>query len=538
MPQFLAIDADASGLAVVAGTPKGSGVRLDKAAYRTDDPQPLSPATAKALGAKLKETLKQAGIAPGPALVCVGRDRVIFKEIRHPPTAPADEPAVVRYQAIKELSDAADEGVIDYSPLPGADTAAGDRRAAVAFLRREMLAAAKVMCEAAGLKLAAVTPRPFAAAAAVQRAVANGEVPGPDALDSPVGVLTLTDAGGEFTVVRNGLVRFARTISGPSLASETALVGEVKRNLTVYAGQSGGDEVEAVYLAEGSSVGPGWAGRLAAALPVPVHPFDPAADVDSVPAGLRGRLTAAVGLLALRAKSSALPINFVQPRQPRADTGGRNRKVLFGVLGGVLLLAGAAVCYVLLTNAEAQVQAMARQLADSDARLKQEEPNVKRLLAADEFMDREVVWLDELYEMSARFPDIDKMKITGFKATAIPMKSEKEREKERATPRPKGAPPPAVARLEVTVAAPDGTLPDLLVNAMRERYYLNVRKDVLPAFAGATNLQQFIIKADVAHRPPTEYTQRLKVSAPIPADPPKPAPDTPKPDAGDGDDQP
>ncbi|MBX9624706.1 MAG: hypothetical protein K2X82_12940, partial [Gemmataceae bacterium] len=154
--RYLALDLDPSGLFVVSGSARGGAARVEHALAWTagDDhgPPTLSAQTARALGEGLRDRLKAADIPPAPALVAVGRDRVIFKEVRFPPVPPAEEPALVRFQALKELTEGPDEVVLDYAPV--ADTGGEDRRATVAAVRKDVLAAVRALCEAAGLKLA------------------------------------------------------------------------------------------------------------------------------------------------------------------------------------------------------------------------------------------------------------------------------------------------------------------------------------------------------------------------------------------------
>src|SRR5439155_25968725 len=107
---------------------------------------------AAALGRLLRERLKDAGIQAAPVLACIGRDRVILKEIRYPSVPPHEEPAVVQFQVSKELTDAADEVVMDYTPLPESGRS-GEQQALAFVIRRELLTTYETLSRAAGLKL-------------------------------------------------------------------------------------------------------------------------------------------------------------------------------------------------------------------------------------------------------------------------------------------------------------------------------------------------------------------------------------------------
>src|SRR5262245_56118893 len=158
--RFLALDWDQNQLHLVAATISGGTVRFTRAVL-IDEAGTPNPGQVEQLGKLLRDRLKEYNVAPAPVLACVGRERVILKEVRYPAVPPHEEPGIVRFQAVKELTESADDVVIDYVPLPS-PAAGGEHRAQVLIVRREMLATWQGICQAAGLRLAGLVPRSHA----------------------------------------------------------------------------------------------------------------------------------------------------------------------------------------------------------------------------------------------------------------------------------------------------------------------------------------------------------------------------------------
>jgi Tfp pilus assembly PilM family ATPase len=526
--RFIAIDVDAAGLFVVAGFAKGNSVRVEQAVPVLDDPRPLTPDSAPELGRRLKEALAAARVAPAAALVCVGRDRVVFKDIRHPKTAPAEEPAVVRFQAQRDLAEPPDTLHLDYAPLPslpGAD----DKRATAVFVKKDLFNAARAMCEAAGLKMAGFTPRPYASAAAVRRAVAAGTATPPETPTAPIGVLSLWDGGGEFVVYHGEHLIFTRSVSGMALQSETALVGEAKRSLAAYSSQYPRDRLDAVYLSEGHSGGGSWAARLEQSLPLPVHPFDPLVGspaADALPTHLRGRFTAAVGLLAARGHGP-LPINFVTPRQPRAEPSKARNWAMLGVLG-VLVLAGgvAAGLYLLHDRLDKKLTAAQQKKKRAEEDMKDAQKVANKVKAIEQFRERDVNWLDLFYDFTVASPDVNKVRVREFEGKFKPAKAEAKAPAN--TPLKPGvkaaaAPPPAtkaaepVADLKVDLVwasdAEDG-LVERLVAGMFAQDKQHFASWTAARPTTSSGKRQAVVQVDLLPRKPSEYKWVLKAEFP------------------------
>ncbi|MBA2225480.1 MAG: hypothetical protein WHU94_06790 [Thermogemmata sp.] len=493
MARYLALDLTPDGILLAAGSVSRLGqVRVDQVLTWTEaegtPPPPLTLDTATALGEQLRQRLKDAGIAPAPVLVAVGRGRVILKELRYPAVPPTDEPNVVKYQAIRELSESPDDVVIDYTPLSNG-VPEGERRSMAVILRKDLLSAIQKMCSAAGLKLLAVTPRPYAVAAELGRAQANGLAPQPETPGAAVATLLLSPVGGEFTVVRNGEVQFTRDLPAPVFASESTLLAEVRRNLTLYTSVGSQYPLGALHVYEADGR---YAPRLRAALPLPVHAHDPLQGfVLELHQSLRGRCAALVGLLVAQA-SRSLAINFVQPRQPQSSRDPyKVRLVAVASLAALLLFLGGVFGYWKVHDAEREIVQLQRRKQDLENEVKLLEPDAKRLDAVRKWQARGVNWLDELYDWSDRFPHGKGVHATQFLASAIP-------------PDSKTGKQPHQAKVELKFKAPDNQAATHLYSELHygeAKYYAGVRQTTI-----APN-SDYAISANVNARPPQEYTR-------------------------------
>jgi Tfp pilus assembly PilM family ATPase len=418
MPRYIAIDWDQNHLHVVAAEVRSGTIKIQRA-FVWQEQQSPNAADAEALGKLLRDRLREAGIAPAPVLVSFGRDRVILKDIRHPQVPPHEEPGLVRFQAVKELTEPPDEVVIDYLPM-GDRRAAGERRALAVIVRRDILNTWKKICMSAGLVLAGMTPRPFGVAAALRKVMGTTALtPPPNPPDAAVAVAVIGERWAEFSVVRGDMLLQARTSAlGPGLA------GEIRRNLALFAGQAGEQPVAALYLA--GNVTPELREKLGDLLPdLPLHPFDPfggGVDLPEVAPICRGSFAGAVGLLQAKA-GTGLPINFIQPRQPKPPANNRRQYVLLGVLAAVVILGGGGyACFALYdretTNRAAAVEAN----EDKEKELVKKREEASRLKAIDRWETAEP--LDELYDLADKIADVDQVQIKSI-TFDVPSRSDK-----------------------------------------------------------------------------------------------------------------
>lgn len=451
MARYLAIEWDAQGLRVVEGTARGGRASV-QAALEVPAPLTLSAAEAQAAGQRLKEALKATGIAAGPALVCLPRDRVVFRDVRYPDVPPQDAPDIVRFQAIKELTFPAEEAVLDYQPV-SIPWPTGEQRALTVVARKEVLTAVKKLCLAAGLKLEGVSVRPFGVAANL---LAQTEVP-PSVGEVVAGVL-LVNGTCELLVLRGTELLFSRSI-GLNGHDVAGLAPELRRSLAAFSGHYAGQSPQRAFVAGGT--GNGDLEALTAALRLPVFPYQVVTS-GQVPAEKAPAFAGALGMLQERSVGKPA-INLTDPKQPKPPSQRKKYYVGAGIVAAALLLIGLGITYGAVNSAK---KSEIRELTELRAGLKKRVDSFasmeKSMEAINAWSDSEMVVLDELYNLIVHFPDEPGIRITkvSWSTLAAPVTAgQPSRQgastKPAAAATPQGAKPIGVLTVEATGESPE-----------------------------------------------------------------------------------
>jgi Tfp pilus assembly PilM family ATPase len=404
LAQLLALDWDNKEFHLVSANVTRGKVHIQQAVSWREE-EPFVAAKAEQFGQRLQEEMKKAGMTAAPLIVGLGRDRVVVKEVRYPQVTPDVEAAVVRNQIIKDVTESPDDVFLDYYPL-AEPTKVGERRALSLVVRKDVVQALQTVAKTAGLKLLAVTARPFGIAACYKRlAGSTPQVPAPPSADAVAGVLTVANGWAEFCATRGRQLLFAR-----SLTVGEGLLGEVRRNLAAYAGQPQltfpRDAVQALYVC-GNGENAVLREKLLATLGIPVYGLDPFASQDRVDVAESNRagFTGAVGLLDLWAADGSTPVNFVKPREAKVTTSpGKRRAITYGVLGAAAALLVVFAGYRFVSLRHEELAALRIQKLDAEKQLKDLDPEIQYLAALKEFNDGAIPWLDEIYDLTARMP--------------------------------------------------------------------------------------------------------------------------------------
>ncbi len=477
MARILAIEWDHQQLRVVEAAARVGKVEVRRACAWSEAVHP-NPVHAEEAGKRLRERLKEAGIAPAPVYFAVGRDRLLFREVRYPDVPAAEVPAVVHFQASKELNFPAEEAVIDYA-LNGVPGPLGEKRALAVVLRKELLAAIQKTCKVAGLKLEGVAARPFAVLAGWQAQASR-----PPATEARA-LLVLNGSTGEFCAARGRELLFSRQLSwdfdGPggspngSLSgslSAPVLIPELRRTLAAYTAQYLAHPLQTLHLAGAAS--PALAERLASGLRVTVEPYDPTGGVSlgNVPDAERTGFAGVLGLAQAALSGKRPAVDFLKPKEAHPKDPRKKRYALAAAAAGVLLVLGAAILYGFAVSARNE---RIEELQSGNARLVKQIGGFgdvdKRMERISEWAGGEMVVLDELYDLVAHFPSQPGVRITKVEWKPL---TEPGRMGQPVKPAP------GVAR---PVAKPAGEKPigNLVIEATGDNYSLDRLKQALEA---------------------------------------------------------
>jgi len=353
------------------------------------------------LSGSLAAALADEKIGRLPALIGVERSSIELLHFTLPPAKDGELPVLVANQAMRESQLIGEHSVIDFVPID--DNPAAPRNVIAAALSPDERTRIQTTCEAAGLKPARMLLRPFAAASLFVRTASPAE-------ESCLLVDRITDQV-DLTIVVEGRPVFFRTVRLPENADEPQLTERLlmEINRTLAAAPSthlGGETVECVYLFGRADDHPDLVERIRDDLYLTAKVFDPfeALRVDAalVPED-SGRFVPLLGMLLDEAAGSHA-LDFLHPREkPRPVNRAR-----------IATIAGAVLAAVILGVAYERWSTWSAIDAKYDAKKEEYDKLKKATAKADDlgklvdaierWKAREVVWIDELRDLSLRLP--------------------------------------------------------------------------------------------------------------------------------------
>ena len=353
-------------------------------------------------------------------IVAVNRASVELMNFTLPPAKDPELAQLVRLQAIRE-SQALEEGaVLDFVPM--SDDAAEPREVMAAVLPEAHRKGIEQACAEAGLRAASLVLRPLATASLFLRTAAP---------QRPCLLVSLVADEADLTVISGGRVVFLRTVRLPEEVNEYVaaqrLSAEVSRTVVVaQQGPLGGASVEQIYLYGGQDEHQALVEQLQLDLGLTVSAMDPFETVDvsevELPSGA-GRFASLLGMV-LDESRGAHGLDFLHPRRPPAPP--NRRRTLTFAAAAVAAVAFSAGYYYwdLLAQADAANRNLAQEIKTCEERLKRYSQQKQVADYVRAWKSGEVVWLDELRDLSLRLPSsrdvvLQRMTLTGGRGGGV-----------------------------------------------------------------------------------------------------------------------
>jgi len=403
MPRILAIDWDRCEARYVLAMARGAQVQIEAAgAVVLPEPEEGAGLPAAEIGARLGEALAAQRVGRAMTLVGVDRASNDLMALTLPPASEAELPELVANEVLRESQVGGEQAVMDFVPL--GDDPTEPRKVTAAVLSAERLEQITATCAAAGLRPNRLLLRSFATASLFLRTT-----PPPEEiclLVNPVAEEV------DLTVLVAGKVAFSRTARLPRAADEAKLtewlLAEIHRTLGV-ATQSAGEIgiVECVYIFGRAEEHRRLREQIRDELLLPARSFDPfdALEVpaERVPEG-PGRFASLLGMILDEAHGGRHAIDLLHPRRPPRQLH-RWQVIALAVAATLaVVLAIGGVVWHQLRNVDAENAALAAELKRLDGLARQYAKQQKVYQAVHDWRAGDVSWLEELREMSERFP--------------------------------------------------------------------------------------------------------------------------------------
>ncbi len=334
-------------------------------------------------------------------LVAIDRSQVELLNLTLPPASDAELPELVRNQATRESNVITDDTRLDFVPLT--DSATEPRRVAAVVLSRDRLEQIQTICGEAGVAPDAILLRPYAAAALF--AIAS-----PEHAQASLLINVFADEI-DLSVVLNDKVVLWRTLRQTNVSHDPVaakkLIAEINRTMVVAAHQLGGQNIAAAFLFGRIDEHPALLEQLRSDFSVNVTLIDPFADVAETTAETpenAGRFSSLLGMLSVEAHRGSHAIDFLHPRKTPDPPDRRRATILAGSTAALMLLLVGYHVWSTLAEVDAENATLAQELDGLDDKFKQEGKRQKVVEAVRDWGESDVNWLDELRDLSLRFP--------------------------------------------------------------------------------------------------------------------------------------
>lgn len=429
MANLLSIEWDRHETRYVLATAKGSSLRIRKVAaiaLPPIDPSDDIPTDETArVGETLRFALDSAKVGRGKTLVGVDRASVEMLRFTLPPAEDAELPELVANSVLRDLPSLDEASVVDFIAMD--DDPREQRRVAATILSHQRLQQIKAVCSTARVKPDRLILRSHAAVSLFVRTTSPPE-------DFVLLVNPVADEV-ELNVLAHGRTVVSRTArlpetanggdggnGGDGAAADQHLLVEIRRTIAMaLQGESGAAVVECIYVCGRADRCQGLLDRIRDELSLPAKSFDPfdvvdarSVDVPEYPE----RFASLLGMALDEVHGGAHAIDFLHPRRPPKTTSRRRMLAMAGTLVALIAIVAGYYAWDTLATINAQNATLLSRVRELKTLQKQAAKQQQTIDAVRAWQAGDVLWLEELRELSMRFPPpgdalIQQMSMTG-----------------------------------------------------------------------------------------------------------------------------
>jgi len=444
---ILCIDWDEKSLRVLEVGASRFGVQIRKSIH-----VPLGPGVnahdAASMGEFLRQTLTEHRIRARRAMVDVPRQDVVLNLLSLPAGSMDELAAMVHIQIAKELPFNKEQAVIDFAVSQTRDDNTCD--VWVAAVRNERVDHYRQVFNMAGLRLERIGLRPYANLTAVS--------------DGPAkeGRTLLVDIGTHMTeidVIHDGRLVFSRTaaiaVPKEGLYSARKKDKKEKSRSSEEDNPEAGDKDSTIPLVDDFVTRPGPMETLLLEVSRTIQAYraiDPGAQIDRLilagsagiddrviktfsdrfavktvifeaPDSLRWRkdlaiapFSAALGLALGQSAEHAKRFNFIQPKEPEAESRERaKRRPMVVAIVALFAVAASVVAYYPISRANAEIDAIKAQIKKENRDEDEREEFLETVQSVKDWRKMSVVWIDQFKQLTEAFPSNKEAYITSLK---------------------------------------------------------------------------------------------------------------------------
>jgi len=414
MPRLLALEWDAREARVVVARSRGKDVAVEHAfAVELDPRDPGQTFADTNVGERISAALAARNIGRCETLVAVGRANIELRQLTLPACPAEEQPEMVRFQALRQFTGIGEDWPLDFVPL---DTGESDTLTVLAAaISPEMVAQIRSTCEAGDMTPRRLVLRPFAAASLLRRHDRTSLQPCRLMVD------LLADEA-DLTVLVGQQVALVRTVRLPVTedinAQSRALLGEIRRTIAAAHNQIHDQRVEKVIVCGDGDEQASIQHLIEKELGQDVDGFDPfhelelASDLRSRRPEHSGRFAPLLGMLLDEAQGMAHGIDFFNPRKKAKPPSKNRRNVLIGATVAVAVLGLLSAVWIQLAAIERDVDELTEKLNLQKETVDMAEKRRADSKAVETFLESDILWLEELDQLSRRLPSADDVLIT------------------------------------------------------------------------------------------------------------------------------